>query len=119
MGSASEPPRKIDVSKWNSTWDRIRATQAKQRAEAVASELREADPHPIPEHLPPLPPGTRYGGVLDDYPNGSPVQGHVFVDDGDVKWSDRHGWLGTKGCPPLRQTGDPVWHIAIPIDEQP
>lgn len=50
MGSASEPPRKIDVSKWNSTWDRIRENQAKQRAEAAeaaaaaAAELRDSEP---------------------------------------------------------------------------
>lgn len=44
MGSASEPPRKIDVQRWNNTWDRIRENQAKQRAEAAAAELREAEP---------------------------------------------------------------------------
>lgn len=48
MGSASEPPRKIDVSKWNATWDRIRARQAEERAAAAAelrdSELRVDDP---------------------------------------------------------------------------
>lgn len=44
MGSASEPPRKIDVSKWNSTWDRIRARQAEERAAAAAAELRDPEP---------------------------------------------------------------------------
>lgn len=44
MGSASEPPRKIDVSKWNSTWDRIRARQAEERAAAAAAKLRDSEP---------------------------------------------------------------------------
>lgn len=46
MGSASEPPRKIDVSKWNATWDRIRARQAEERAAAAAAaaELRDSEP---------------------------------------------------------------------------
>lgn len=40
MGDRSEPPRKVDLSKWDATWTRIRANQAKQRAEAAAAELR-------------------------------------------------------------------------------
>jgi hypothetical protein len=29
---------------WGSTWDRIRANQAKRRAEAAAAELRDLEP---------------------------------------------------------------------------
>lgn len=51
MGSASEPPRHVNMTKWEATWKRIRANQAKQRAEAAAAELREAEPEPRVDDL--------------------------------------------------------------------
>jgi len=108
------------MAAWSNTWDRIRATQAKQRAEAAAAELREADPRPIPEHLPPLPPGTRYGGVLDDYEG--PADGFVCDPTDGLGWGYKGHWVGMKGC---ARMGCPdnewpgLWHVAIPIDEQP
>ena len=44
MGSPNEPPRKVDLKKWDAAWDRIRAKQAEERAAAAAAELRDSDP---------------------------------------------------------------------------
>jgi hypothetical protein len=46
MGDRSEPVRKYDVQRWNSTWDRIRAKQAEERAAAAAAELQEGGETP-------------------------------------------------------------------------
>lgn len=103
------------MTAWSNTWDRIRANQAKQAADKLAAQAP-----PVPEHLPPLPPGTRYGGVLDDYENRSEVRGHVFVQGEDRDWTSCFTWAGTKGCPPTREgVPDLAWHVAIPVNEQP
>lgn len=142
MGSPNEPPRKIDLKKWDATWERIRANQAKQRAEAAAAELRagidiqpedlspehitnlhdaeaEAAAPTMPEHLPPLPPSTRYGGVLDDY--DGPVSGYTCDPDDGLRWVYSDHWVGMqneprRGCPDAQWSG--LWHVAIPVDEQ-
>lgn len=136
MGSPNEPPRKVDLKKWDATWERIRAKQAADKlAAGVDIQPEELSPEHIinlhdaeaeaaapqvPEHLPPLPPGTRYGGVLDDYESGSLVRGHVFVQGEDRDWTSCFTWAGTKGYPPMREgVPDLAWHVAIPVNEQP
>lgn len=111
MGSPNEPPRKVDLKKWDATWERIRAKQAADKIAAAPT---------VPEHLPPLPPGTRYGGVLDDYEGY--VNGYVCDSADGLGWGYSGHWHGTKGvsrdgCPDAQWSG--LWHVAFPIDEQP
>lgn len=71
-----------------------------------------ANPEPVlPPGLPPLPPGTRYGGQLKDYEGK--VSGYVCMDEHD-QWSRyRLAWSGVKERPEEREAN---WHIATPFD---
>lgn len=42
MSSPSEPPRHVDMQKWGSTWDRIRARQAEELAAPPVEPAPEA-----------------------------------------------------------------------------
>ena len=82
--------------------DKIDAMGAKTQLEPqeAAQEL--------PEGLPPLPPGTRYGGRLKDY------EGRVvgYTCEPGYQWSALANWYGMKGC---QDSEFDNWHIAIPI----
>jgi hypothetical protein len=74
------------------------------------------NPQPVlPPGLPPLPPGTRYGGQLKDRERA--VRGHVFA-VGDHEWTQLMLWSGFAGCdgPEKDPTHSGHWHLAIPLD---
>lgn len=64
---------------------------------------------PLPEGLPPLPPGTQYAGRLEDYEG--PIEGHSLIEG--FSWDEEpHGWMGTKKAP---GAASGKWHIASPL----
>lgn len=43
MGSPNEPPRKVDLKKWDATWERIRAKQAADKLAAEIADRQQAE----------------------------------------------------------------------------
>jgi hypothetical protein len=66
--------------------------------------------HVLPEGLPPLPPGTRYGGQLKDHEGR--VKGWIYNTPDPEGWEGPETWGGM-----ARHSEKPTadWHVAVPI----
>lgn len=77
-----------------------------------ASEVKapEEPGSELPPGVPPLPPGTRYGGRLRDYEGA--VFGYTFYEQLDKCWDRKPAMWGASRFPEFDSAD---WHIAIPL----
>lgn len=79
---------------------------------AAVSGANQPAPEPfseLPEVLPPLPPGTRYGGQLKDYEGI--LAGWIYdASDCEDQWTYGTRWQGRKD---MTYVASANWHIAI------